>query len=269
MEAICKTQRSQASLRGNLPDGEGEVGVGEGLVAKREVPPLGVECLEAVGEHGAAEYHAMGKLLGRDAAAGGTLAVVARVLAGLGVAAEVGMALGTEPVEGAAHVEFLLGLHVEEGEVDGGAARVAALLVDVFLFEEDAFVEVGIEIGLHLSGLQVGSPAHEVVDGFLRPVGVVDFQAVALRADVVAHGSQCLCCLLCEEGCRFLVAVDALSHEVVRAEVTYLEDGIGNGIGQGDELAVVVGRRKDCRGIAFALDGGSVFFCRRLPVATG
>ena len=253
----------------NLLDREGEVGIREGFIAKGEMPPFGVERLEAMGEHGATEYHAMGKLLGRDATAGGTLAVVARVLARLGVATEVGMALGTEPVEGATHVEFLLGLHVEEGEVDGGAARMAAFLVDVFLFEEDAFVEVGIEIGLHLSGLQVGSPAHEVVDGFLRTVGIVDFQTVALSHDVVAHGSQGLCSLPGEQGRRLLVAVDALAHEVVRAEVTYLEDGIGNGIGQGDELAVVVGRGKDCGGITFALDGGGVFTCRRLPVATG
>ena len=50
-----------------LPDGEGEIGIGEGLVLQREVPPLGVEGLEAVSEHGAAQNHSVLELLGGDA----------------------------------------------------------------------------------------------------------------------------------------------------------------------------------------------------------
>ena len=58
-------------------DGEGEVGAGEGFVLQGEVPPLGVQGLEAVGEHGAPEDHAVCKLLRGDASAGRSLGVIA------------------------------------------------------------------------------------------------------------------------------------------------------------------------------------------------
>ena len=112
-----------------LTHGEGEVSVGEGLVAQREVPPLTVERLETVVEHGPAQDHAVLELLFGDAAAYRALTVVARVLARLGIAAEVRMTLRTKPVEGAAHVELLLGGHVEESQVDGGATGLSSLLL--------------------------------------------------------------------------------------------------------------------------------------------
>ena len=103
----------------NLLHWESEVSVREGLVAEGEMPPLGVEGLEAVTEHGLAEDHAVGKLLSGDGAASRRLGAVARIFARLRIAAEVGMTLRTEPVEGATHVEFLLRLHVEKGQVEG------------------------------------------------------------------------------------------------------------------------------------------------------
>ena len=47
---------------------EGEIGVGEGFVLQREMPPLRVERLEAVTEHGLAQDHAVLELFGGDAA---------------------------------------------------------------------------------------------------------------------------------------------------------------------------------------------------------
>ena len=126
------------SLLAQFLDGESEVGVGKRLVAEREVPPLRVKGLEAVGEHGAAQYHAVLELLGGDAALrlGGRFAIVARIFTRVGIAAEVGMALGAEPVEGAAHVKFLFRGHVEERQIDGRAAGVTTALIDVLLLEE-------------------------------------------------------------------------------------------------------------------------------------
>ena len=60
-----------AGLLFQLPDGEGEVGVGEWFVAEREVPPLGVQRLKAAFEHGFTQNHAVAELLLGDAAASG------------------------------------------------------------------------------------------------------------------------------------------------------------------------------------------------------
>ena len=93
------------------------------------MPPLGVEGLESVTEHGLTQNHAVLELFGGDAAfwISRTLAVVARVLARLRIATEVGMALWTEPVESTAHVEFFLRCHIEQRQIEGGAAGVATL----------------------------------------------------------------------------------------------------------------------------------------------
>ena len=151
-------------------DGEGEVGVWERLILQREVPPFGVERFKTVTEHGVAQEHSVGELCSRNGASDRRLAIVAGVLARLGIATEIGMALRSELVEGATHIN-LLRRHVEECQVDGATSGMAALLVDIFLFEEHALIEVGIEIGLHQRtgkqgrGLQISVDAgsHEII----------------------------------------------------------------------------------------------------------
>ena len=220
---------------------ECEVGVGEWLVDQCEVPPLRRQGLESVAHHGGAQYHAVLELLGGDATLCGRLAVVAGVFAGVGVAAEVGMAFWTEPVERATHVEFLLAGHIEEGEVDGRATGVAALFHEVFMVEEHALVEVGIEIILHQCVGRVGCPTHEVIDSALRTVGVVNLKAVAQSFHVVAHGSQRVGRLAGEQCGRLFVAIDAGADKIVGAKVPNLKYGIGHCGGQCHELARVVG----------------------------
>ena len=128
------------------------------------------------------------ELLGGDAATFRRFAVVAIKLARLRVTAEVGMALGTEPVEGAAHIHLLLRRHVEQCQVEGRATRMTALQTDVVLWKEHAFVKVGIEVGLHQRVGDVLRPAHKVVNTLLRTVGIVDLQAIAQLDNVIAHG---------------------------------------------------------------------------------
>jgi hypothetical protein len=108
---------------------KGEVGIRKRLVLQRKVPPLGIEGLEAMTEHRLTQDHAVLELLGGDAAfrIDRTFAIVACVLTRLRIAAEVGMTLGTEPVEGSPHVKFLLRRHVEQRQVKSGAARMTAL----------------------------------------------------------------------------------------------------------------------------------------------
>ena len=152
------------------------------------------------------------------------------------------MALGAKPVERAAHIQLLLRLHVEEREVNRRASRVSALGTDIFPFEEDALVEVGVEILAHQRVGNVLRPAHEVVDGPLGTVGIVDFQAIAHRLHVVADGLQAVCRLARQQGSRFEIAVDARADEVVCAEVPDFQNGIGHGIGQRHELSRVFRR---------------------------
>ena len=235
-----------------LTDGEGEIGVGEGFVAQREVPPLTIESLEAVTEHCVAENHAVGELLSGDGATSWTLMVITSILACLGVSAEVGMALRTEPVEGAAHVDFLLCAHIKESNVDSAAASVSALLHDVFLLEQYALGQVGIEVGLHERIADICSPSHEVVDTPLWAIGIVDFQPVAHLLHVVTDGTQTVGSLPSEQGGGLFIAIDALPHKIIGAKIAYFENGIRHCIGECDELAGIVG---GCNRCGLAADG--------------
>ena len=107
---------------------KGEIGVGEGLVLEGEVPPLAIIGLEAVTQHSRAENHTVGELRGGDG-------VILTVFHSLGVATAVGMALAAEPVEGATHVELFLCGHIEEREVERGAARMTTLLSNIAFYE--------------------------------------------------------------------------------------------------------------------------------------
>ena len=209
-----------------------------------------------MGEHGFAENHAVLELLLCNATLrfGRALAVIAGIFARLRITTEVRMALWAKPVEGAAHVRLLLCCHVEERQVEGGAARMTALQTDVVLREEHALVEVGIEVVLHQRVSYVLRPAHEVVNTFLRTIGIVDFQPITQLNYVIAHGLQAVCSLTGKQCRRLLVAVNARSHEVVCAVVANLQDGIGHHVGEGYKLAGIV-RRADCRVIVVAARG--------------
>ena len=204
--------------------GEGEEGLGVGLVLQREVPPLGADGLEAVTEHGLAENHAVAELLGSEG-------VVGTILARLRVAATIGVALITKPVEGSTHVDLFLSTHVEEGEVDRRATRVTALLGDIAEAEEVFLVDLRIEIGTHQRVVEVFAPADEMVDGTLGTVGVIDFDAVPLLDELVADSLQAVGGFLCHQGRGLLVTVNPGADEVVGTEITYLQNGIRHHVG--------------------------------------
>ena len=118
---------------------------------------------------------------------------------------------------------------------------MAAFLHDVLLLEEHALVQVRVEIGLHPGVGHIGRPAHEVVNAFLRTVGIVYLQAIALRDDIVAHGLQCRNCFFGEKCRRGQITVDALAHKVVDAVVTYFQNGVRDYVRDGDKTAAVLG----------------------------
>ena len=99
------------------------------------------------------------------------------------------------------------------------SAAAARFLGDVFLREQDGFVEVGVEIRLHPRAVRLFRPFDEVFDGSLGTVGIVDFQAAAHRREFVADGLQCFRRLDREHGRRAFVAADAVPGEIVRGIV--------------------------------------------------
>ena len=144
---------------------ESEISIGERLVLQREVPPFLTDGLEAVTQHGLTQYHAVVELFGGDT-------VIRLVFSRVGVAAEVGMALTTEPIECAAHIHFPLRGHVEQGKVDSGTTGMTTLLGDIAQLEELVSRHIGIEIRFHKRIVDISGPTHKVVDGTLRPVGI-------------------------------------------------------------------------------------------------
>ena len=108
-------------------DGEIEIGVGIGLVLQGEMPPFALVGLETVVHHSLTKLHAVVELLARDSVVG---EVLNTHLVDITTTA-VGMALATEPIERTTHIEFFARGYVEEGEIDGRAASVAALTCDI------------------------------------------------------------------------------------------------------------------------------------------
>ena len=78
------------SLFMKLLDWESEIGVRERLIPQCEMPPLRIEGLETVTEHGLTQNHTVPELFSGNAATRRRLAVVAGVLTRVGIAAEIG-----------------------------------------------------------------------------------------------------------------------------------------------------------------------------------
>ena len=207
------------------------------------MPPLLRQRPEAVAHHRLTQDHAIAELRGVDFAVRrrGVARELASVFAGLGVSAPVGVALLAEPVEGAAHVNLLLRCRVEERQVNGAASAVAGMLHEVTSGKEVGLVQIGVEIRLHPRVGGVFRPVHEVDDGALGTIGVVDFQTIAVRPDIVAYHLQRLGGLRREQCGRAFIAVDACSHEVVggvvadfqkrvRDDLLEMHEAVGNGV---------------------------------------
>ncbi len=196
------------------------------------MPPLVIQRLEAVAQHGVTQHHAVVELLAGEG--GYRLPEVE----GLGIATTiVGVALDAEPVEGAAHVNLLTCLHIDNGEVNGRATGVATLGGDIFTVKDLFLGQAGIEVGLGNGVTLIQGPAHEVVHAALGTIGVIDLDAIAVTPEVVARGTQAVGSLTGHQRHGLLIAVDPCTHKVVGAEIADFEDGIGDDIGNVDKLA--------------------------------
>ena len=197
---------------------EGEVMVGIRFVSEGEVPPFDGDGLETVAHHGFAQDATVVDLVAREA----TGIIVVRCL--------------TQEVVSAAHIDFALGLHIEEREVECRSARVARFVSDVAAMEELGLGAVGIEIFLHALVVEVASPANEEIDSHLRAVGIENLEAITLLLEVVAYQLEAVGSLACQIGHGALIARDALAHEVVGGVVADLLDDVGADVGEEDKV---------------------------------
>lgn len=108
-------------------DGEIEIGVGIGLILQGEMPPFALVGLETVVHHSLTKQHTVVELFAGDGVVGEIFDTNLVDIA----ASAVGMALATEPIEWTTHIQFFARGYVEEGEVNGRAASVAALTCDI------------------------------------------------------------------------------------------------------------------------------------------
>lgn len=196
---------------------EGEVMVGIRFVSEGEVPPFDGDGLETVAHHGFAQDATVVDLVASEA----TGIVVVRCFA--------------EEVVGAAHIDFALGLHIEEREVECRSARVARFVSDITAMEELGLGAVGIEIFLHALVVEVAAPTNEEIDSHLRAVGIEDLEAITLLLEIVAYQLEAVGSLACQIGHGALIARDALAHEVVGGVVADLLDDVGADVGEEDE----------------------------------
>ena len=147
------------------------------------------------------------------------------------------MRFEAEPVERAAHVHFLAGLHVEERKVHCAAAAVPRLLCDVAALEQHGLVKVAVEIRLHPRVADIGRPADEMRDRPLRTVGVVYLQPIAAPDAVVARRPERTRGLLRQKRARLFVSVDAFADKVVGRIVPRLENRVRHRLGERDKSA--------------------------------
>ena len=181
------------------------------------MPPLNGDGLETVAHHGFAQEATMVDLVARESVG----IVVVRCFA--------------EEVVGAAHIDFALGLHIEEREVECRSARVARFVSDVAAMEELGLGAVGIEIFLHALVFEVASPANEEIDRHLRAIGIEDLEAITLLLEVVAYQLEAVGSLAGQIGDGALIARNTLAHEVVGGVVADLLDDVGADVGKEDE----------------------------------
>ena len=220
------------ALHGLAVDREGEIGVGIGLVRQGEVPPLLLQRLEAVGEHGIAQDHAVRVLL-------------------LGDAGIVRVAELAEIVEGAAHIHLALRDHIKQRQIHGAAPAVAGMLGDIAQGEQNILLELRIEVLLHARIVRIQRPVHEIRHRHLRAVGVKDLQTIALPNEIVADLPQGGRSLLRQQRHRLLVAVDPVADEIVGRVIADLQDRVGHRLAEQHKVRGVV--REDhavirCRG---------------------
>ena len=155
-----------------------EINVGKRLGYERVVPPLFLLRAESSALHDSPQQVSLLKHIGRHEGrimVGGKaekVEVAAHELAAV-VSVEYARAVGQVVTES---LHLMDGLSEgNDGQVDGAASRMAGLFSHV-VGNDVILIQVRIELCLCLVVLRLLAPPDEVIDGLLRPIGIVDHE---------------------------------------------------------------------------------------------
>ena len=151
------------------------------------------------------------------------------------------MAELSEKIKGTAHIRFPTLRCAEQRQVYRAAPAVAGALCDVSSGYERGFFQIRVEISLHALIFRVRGPAHEMGDGGLRTVGVVDFQPEAFRCQIAADQAQGLGSFPGQQCYGLLIPVDPAAYKVEGGEVPDVQKDIGNRVCQQHKVRGVPG----------------------------
>lgn len=138
----------------------------------------------------------------------------------------------TKEVERAAHVDLTAGEFVDQRQVERAAPGMSGMAGQVTLRHYLVFGNIGIEERFHGCIRQVLDPLHEVIDSHLRAVGIENLDTIALFAKLIGGLSKRLGRLACTESHWSLIAVNALTDEIISAKITHFENNIRHHISE-------------------------------------
>ena len=98
--------------------------------------------------------------------------------------------------------------------------------------EDGAFLDVRVENGFHRGVGRVLRPSYKMVNGLLRPVGVIYFNLVSFFSEFIARFAQCGGGFFGDEGHGFFVTINARADEIVFAMIPNIQYGVLNGVGE-------------------------------------
>ena len=160
------------------------------------MPPLAVDRFKTVADHHALKPHPVFILLRRNP-------LIVR------------MGYLTEEIEGAPHIQFFPGRHVQKRQIDRTSSAVTRLAGNISLREQFLLFQFRIKIWLHADVLVFDSPQHKMPDRTPGPISIEDLQPIALHQHLTADGFQCSGSLYGKQGAGLLITVNALADKIV------------------------------------------------------
>ncbi len=229
----------------SLFDHEIEVSIRVRFVAQLEMPPFGVERLEAMLHHGNLQQHAPGSLPRGDFLIRGGRTRIEKIVA-------------------RAHIKFLARIQRNQSQIDRRAPGVARPFGDIALREQLRFVHMGEVERFCPVIFQVRRPADEMIHRPLRTIAVEQFQTESNVAQFPLHREQGLRRFPRQQHFFRPVAIDGGTDEIASAGVARLDLRSGEELAYIDEARRHLRLGRECQGQRYNQRWNPVH-CRKTP----